>query len=101
MLRCFCDLSGLSCCDWADPSIVLFMNVFMYFLQGNIRELPQRTHRWNIVLLKEKTVSGFEPDKAVHFEGDPAAVERWFGPIPLFQQRYIATQRVDRRFTQP
>lgn len=56
----------------------------MYLLQGNFRELPQRTHRWNIFFLKTMQIEDFDRSKAVFFDPDDSAIKRWFGPVPLF-----------------
>ncbi|MEY2665719.1 MAG: hypothetical protein RLZZ480_824 [Candidatus Parcubacteria bacterium] len=56
----------------------------MYFLQGNLREAPQRTHRWNNLHLQGDEVNGFDADMTVSVEGDKNALSRWLGPIPLF-----------------
>lgn len=56
----------------------------MYLLQGNFRELPQRTHRWNNVHLKSVQISDLHAEKIIFFDGDSRAHRRWLGPIPLF-----------------
>ncbi len=56
----------------------------MYLLQGNIRELPQRTHRWNNDHLKNLEVADLESEKIIFSDRVEAARSRWLGPIPLF-----------------
>lgn len=56
----------------------------MYILQGNIREIPQRTHRWNNRHLSREDIGTFDPGMTLSVEGDREALSRWFGPIPLF-----------------
>lgn len=61
----------------------LFIPV-MYLLQGNFREVPQRTHRWNNVHLQNFDISNLIAEKIEIVEGQPGAHQRWLGPIPLF-----------------
>lgn len=56
----------------------------MYLLQGNFREVPQRTHRWNNIHLQYVNIADLHADKVVIVPGVPYAQRRWFGPIPLF-----------------
>lgn len=60
------------------------MTPVMYLLQGTVRELPQRTHRWNNMHLKNSDILSFNADKTESVVGDETATARWFGPIPLF-----------------
>jgi hypothetical protein len=56
----------------------------MYMLQGNFRESPQRTHRWNNLHLNNADINIFHAGMTESVAGDPEALSRWFGPIPLF-----------------
>lgn len=56
----------------------------MYFLQGNISESPQRTHRWNNQHLRNMQIADLHADKIEIVPGVPGAHRRWLGPIPLF-----------------
>ena len=60
------------------------MMPLMYALQGTIRELPQRTHRWNNQHLRNLEVDHLHANKVLIVSGDSEARDRWFGPIPLF-----------------
>lgn len=62
----------------------MLMVPVMYLLQGNFRETPQRTHRWNNHHLRNLEVDHLDADNILFVDGDPGANERWFGPIPLF-----------------
>jgi len=56
----------------------------MYVLQGNIREVPQRTHFWNNQKLAVTDVENINPKLLITIAGNPNAVSRWFGPVPIF-----------------
>lgn len=56
----------------------------MYLLQGNVQELPQRTHRWNNLHLKNYSLSDLDSNMIERVSGDTHAHKRWFGIIPLF-----------------
>lgn len=56
----------------------------MYFLQGNLRESPQQTHFWNNCKLSTDDIKDFTRTSVVTEVGDPKAIPRWFGPIPIF-----------------
>jgi len=56
----------------------------MYFLQGTLREVPQRTHRWNNTKMHAREIAHFSADHMVTAAGDEDARRRWFGIIPLF-----------------
>ncbi len=56
----------------------------MYFLQWNIREAPQQTHFWNNQKLVVSEVEDINPKLLVTVAGNPRAIRRWFGPIPVF-----------------
>ncbi len=60
------------------------MTPVMYFLQWNICESPQRTHFWNNCKLSSDDVKDFISISVVTEMGDPKAIPRWFGPIPIF-----------------
>lgn len=62
----------------------LLMLPIMYLLQGNFREIPQRTHRWNNVKLSAAQVKDFDASKVETVAGDENAHKRWLGFIPLF-----------------
>lgn len=62
----------------------MLMLPFMYLLQGTIAEVPQRTHRWNNLHLRNLEIDHLEADKIVIVPGDSRAKRRWLGPIPLF-----------------
>jgi hypothetical protein len=56
----------------------------MYLLQGTVRELPQQTHRWNNMKFPLSAISHLRSDLMVTVPGDPRAVKRWWGPLPIF-----------------
>ena len=56
----------------------------MYLLQGNWREVPQRTHRWNNAHLTNHSIADLHADMVEIVYGDHTARKRWFGLIPLF-----------------
>ena len=62
----------------------IFMLPIMYLLQGNIREVPQRTHRWNNQHMNNNSVRDLQSEMIVFADGQPTAHRRWLGPIPLF-----------------
>jgi len=62
----------------------MLMLPVMYMLQGNISEIPQRTHRWNNVHLNNYQITDLQADKIEIISGHQQASRRWLGPIPLF-----------------
>jgi hypothetical protein len=55
----------------------------MYLAQGTVREVPQRTHRWNNY--KYHPAATLAKEAKVRVKGDPKALrEAWLGLIPLF-----------------
>lgn len=56
----------------------------MYLLQGNLNEVPQRTHRWNNMHLAAIDVQNFDADLVINAPADTSSVRRWFCPIPIF-----------------
>ena len=56
----------------------------MYLLQGNVSEVPQRTHFWNNLHLKNVDAFGFDAALFETVSSDPSATRRWLGPLPLF-----------------
>jgi len=56
----------------------------MYLLQGNVRELPQRTHRWNNLKVSLATLSFLEAKLMASCEADAVALPRWLGFLPVF-----------------
>jgi hypothetical protein len=56
----------------------------MYFLQGNLRESPQQTHFWNNCKLSTDEITDLKGTFVVTEMGEPNALPRWFGPIPIF-----------------
>lgn len=62
------------------------MTPLMYLVQGNFREVPQRTHRWNnhkfSRFYQRRLIESF--GRLLTFSGEPNATARWLGPIPLF-----------------
>ena len=56
----------------------------MYLLQGTLREVPQLTHRWNNIKFPLSELSNLQSDLMVAVTGDPQAVRRWWGPLPIF-----------------
>lgn len=57
----------------------------MYFLQGNFREVPQRTHKWNNVKYPIENVNQLISKMICTVEGDENATRRWFlKVIPIF-----------------
>lgn len=56
----------------------------MYLLQGNFRESPQRTHRWNNSHLKIEDLNLFDADKVESVAADEASSTWWIGPLPHF-----------------
>jgi hypothetical protein len=60
------------------------MMPIMYVLQGTIHEVPQRTHRWNNIHLRNLEIDHLHADWVVIVPGDQTANERWFGLVPLF-----------------
>lgn len=80
----------------------LLMMPVMYALQGNFREKPQRTHRWNNIHLKNNAITDLHADHLVIVPGDVAAHRRWLGPIPLFHmpifggwKKFVVIEPVD------
>ena len=62
------------------------MMPLMYMLQGTLKEVPQRTHRWNNFKVRSnsdrfKILRDFY---FIAFVGDKNATKRWFGIIPIF-----------------
>jgi hypothetical protein len=62
----------------------LLMLPLMYILQGNVREVPQRTHRWNNQKLSASALRHLKADAMVHTTADRTALRRWWGPLPIF-----------------
>ncbi len=62
----------------------LAMLPLMYLLQGTLREVPQRTHRWNNVKFPVQDLAHLQSDLLVTVPGDVQAVRRWWGPLPIF-----------------
>ena len=62
----------------------IVMLPIMYLLQGNVREVPQRTHRWNNTHLNNHSVSDLHAKMIEIIPGDSLARRRWLGPLPLF-----------------
>lgn len=60
------------------------MMPLMYFLQGTLREVPQRTHRWNNQKFKNNELSFLTSEKMFTVAGDSSAFRRWWGPLPIF-----------------
>lgn len=60
------------------------MTPIMYVLQGNFREVPQRTHRWNNMHLKNKDISGLDAVLVETVPADERTSSWWIGPIPHF-----------------
>lgn len=63
----------------------MLMLPIMYLLHWNLRETPQRTHRWN----NQKFTSRDELEiiktlPKISFSADPKAKSRWVGKIPRF-----------------
>lgn len=56
----------------------------MYFLQGNLFEIPQRTHFWNNTKFPNEAIRHLDVSMLVSVEGDRAAVQRWLGIVPVF-----------------
>lgn len=56
----------------------------MYLLQGNFREVPQRTHRWNNMHLNNSDVASLDADLIETVPADEDASTWWIGPIPHF-----------------
>jgi len=56
----------------------------MYILQGNFKEIPQRTHRWNNVHLRVDDIISLEADKIETIAADTTSSSWWVGPIPHF-----------------
>ena len=56
----------------------------MYILQGNFRESPQRTHRWNNIHLKTEDLSSLDADKIESVSADGDSSTWWIGPMPHF-----------------
>lgn len=56
----------------------------MYLLQGTLREVPQQTHRWNNVKFSLQDITELQSEQLVTVPGDPSAVRRWWGPLPIF-----------------
>lgn len=60
------------------------MMPIMYLLQGNVSEVPQRTHFWNNLHLKNTDAFGLDATMFETVSSDPRATRRWLGPLPLF-----------------
>lgn len=56
----------------------------MYVLQGNFRESPQRTHRWNNLHLSNRDIDHLSADKIETVAADKESTSWWIGPIPHF-----------------
>jgi hypothetical protein len=59
------------------------MTPIMYVLQGTLKEVPQRTHRWNNHKLDEFELSRVDFSKTISFPGVTSR-KRWFSFIPIF-----------------
>ena len=56
----------------------------MYVISGTLREIPQRTHRWNNTKLKPSEIRHFEDRWKVFCQGvETSGTRSWFW-IPLF-----------------
>lgn len=62
----------------------LCMMPLMYLLQGTLREVPQRTHLWNNTKFGLSELQHLHHSALVTVAGDPRAVRRWWGPLPIF-----------------
>lgn len=56
----------------------------MYFLQGNVREIPQRTHLWNYQTLQASETGELNPAYSVTLDKDPSAIRQFIRLIPIF-----------------
>lgn len=56
----------------------------MYILQGTFDEVPQQTHRWNNSKFPLADIAHLQSELMVTVPGDPHAVRRWWGPLPIF-----------------
>ena len=61
----------------------------MYLLQGTLREIPQRTHRWNNTKHKAADMTFLRGEMMVNESADMDAKQRWIGPLPLFHMPII------------
>lgn len=60
------------------------MMPLMYVLQGNFRESPQRTHRWNNIHLAAQELHFLEDEQMVSVKEDETASARWRAFLPIF-----------------
>jgi hypothetical protein len=62
----------------------LIMLPIMYFVQGNVYEVPQKTHMWNYQTLRAPEIQEINPAYCVELDKDPSAIRQFTGLIPFF-----------------
>ncbi len=91
---------------WSKTADALMIPI-MYFLQGNIFELPQKTHFWNNCKLTRKDASSLDSSLCVTVVEQEHSVPRWFGPVPIFHmpifggwKTFVVLEPVDHSVTE-